>query len=110
MIHRIEFADDLYGGELREIVWDDEAGTVAGGHSCVERLRAVLAEPPPVDLSDFAQELTLRDPRHDPADFLAALLPLDWREFRRELLPEPLRGIEPTRGRERPPLPHGGVY
>ena len=92
MIHRIEFADALYGDELREIVRDDEAGTVAGDHSCVER--AVLEQPPPVDFGDFAQQLTLRNPRHGPADFLAARLRLDWRRFRPELLPESLRGAD----------------
>ena len=94
MIHRIEFADARYGDELREIVRDDEAGTVAGDHSCVER--AALEQSPPVDFGDIAQRLALRVPRHGPADFLAALPRLDWRRFRLELLPESLRGIAPT--------------
>ena len=95
MIHSIRMPDGLNGRELREIVWDDVAGTVSGDHGAVPRIQQLLDKPAPLDFSGDGQKLVLKDPAHDPADFLRVLRFHWWRPFE---LPASLRGVEPTRG------------
>ena len=81
------------------IIWDDVAGTATGTHSKLRHIQAVLAEPTPVDYSDFARRLYLKDPAHSPADFLwllwTAYYPI-WNEPLRSTLPPVFDGVEPT--------------
>ena len=72
---------------LRSIVWDDEAGTVEGGHDQVPFFQRVLAAPKPVTVGS-GYTWDLHDPGHDPAEMLVLI-------FR----------ISQTYSRERPPLP-----
>ena len=95
--HTIMFPDIMVGRELRSIVWDDEAGTVEGEHSRLDRIREALAEPTPLVIPSIAASWTLNDPAHDPADFLALLYRrIDDRAVRN--LPPVFDGIEPTPG------------
>ena len=96
-IHVIRIPDRMRGREVRTIRWDDGAGTVDGDHSYVIPLGAILAAAP-VDEWVHEGTLTLRDPAHDPADFLAALCLLYWPIGGRDrlLLPPTLRHVEPT--------------
>ena len=100
-----------HNGPTRSIIWDDEAGTVTGEHSRVPWMQGILAEPTPVVMSDASGTATLRDPGHDPADFLLMLGLSYW-----PVLDEPLRsslppifdGVEVTRI-EAGKLPYGAV-
>ena len=98
--HTIMFPDIMVGGELRSIVWDDEAGTVEGEHSRLDLIREILAEPTPYTIGDVAAEVTLEDAAHSPADFLRVLsIWIDWRVEReplRSTLPPVFDGVEPT--------------
>ncbi len=69
-IHRINLPDMLYGREMRTVIWDDTAGTVEGTHSDVPGMQKTLARPTPVNCSSEGRELYLRDPAHDPTEFL----------------------------------------
>ena len=75
---------------MRSIVWDDEAGTVTGEHRDVPQMQSILSKPTPVVLGDYAGEVTLHDPGHDPADFLVLLQCAYW-----PVLNEPLRSSLP---------------
>ena len=75
---------------MRSIVWDDEAGTVTGEHSEVPWLQDILAQPTPVVLPVPGGDATLRDPGHDPADFLFLLGRVYW-----PVVDEPLRSSLP---------------
>lgn len=90
-------------GMMRELVWDDERGTVEGDHPAVERVQALLAEPTPLDLSADGLIVILDDPAHDPRDFLHCLGPCYWTERGRAALPDSLRDVKPTEGRPAPP-------
>ena len=95
MRHRIETPDALREDDRRRpIYWDDERGTVTGSHSAVAGLTRHLLATPPLEFDDVPGSLTLRDPRHDAADFLA-LLYLQVRSID-VVLPETLQGIEAT--------------
>jgi len=98
-VHTIHVPDWRYGQEMRTIIWDDVAGTATGTHSKLRHIQAVLAEPTPVDYSDFARRLYLKDPAHSPADFLwllwTAYYPI-WNEPLRSTLPPVFDGVEPT--------------
>ncbi len=89
-IHRINLPDMLYGREMRTVIWDDVAGTVAGTHSDVPDMQRDLALPTPLDCSSEGRVLYLHDPAHDPADFLW-LLGLTFNG----ILYEPLRSTLP---------------
>ena len=94
------FPDWMVGHEVRSIVWDDEAGTVEGDHSQLDRIRRVLAQPTPYVLGDVAGSWTLSDAAHNPADFLLVLFLLvnhraDTPEVR-ATLPPVFDGVEPT--------------
>ena len=110
--HTLMIPDSRVGRELRSIVWDDEAGTVEGEHSKLDRLRKALAEPTPLVIHGIAVTWTFAAPAHDPADFLALL----GRRIDRHVLGDPLRstlppvfdGVEPTPGVLQP-CPPGAV-
>jgi len=89
-IHTIMLPDRLYGREPRTVVWDDEAGTVEGTHSKVPGMQRTLAKPKPVDYSSDERLLYLKDPGHDPAEFLWLLGTAFW-----PILDEPLRSTLP---------------
>ena len=71
--HTIMLPDWLRGRELGAILWDDEAGTVAGDHVEVSQLRQFLEAPKPVTVGDPGGTWDLIDPGHDPAEFLTLL-------------------------------------
>ncbi len=77
-VHTIMLPDQRWGREPRSVIWDDEAGTVSGGHSDVPWMQEVLAKPTPVNFSDEGRKLFLLDPAHDPADFWHRLLVAFW--------------------------------
>lgn len=94
--HTIRLPDWLRGGELRAIVWDDEAGTVAGDHVEVSQLRQFLEAPKPVTVGDPGGIWDLSDPGHDPAEFLTLLsvvLPRVFNESLRSTLPSVFDGV-----------------
>ena len=88
--HRITIPDRLRGGEPRTIIWDDEAGTVAGTHYRVPEFRRVFDADKPVRIGNPGRTWDLHNPAHDPAEFLALLRQLYW-----PALDEPLRSTLP---------------
>lgn len=99
--HVIMAEDWRAGGEPRSITWDDETGEIGGEHVEVPRLRGMVATAERVGhLLDEKGRLDLRDPRHDPADFLAVLEEAfgggSFRYREEVRLPQALRGVEPT--------------
>ena len=100
-----------HNGPIRSVIWDDEAGTVTGEHSRVPWMQGILAEPTPVVMDDVMGTATLRDPGHDPADFLLMLGLSYWPvldEPLRSSLPPVFSGVEVTRI-EAGKLPYGAV-
>ncbi|MCY4002090.1 MAG: hypothetical protein OXF33_00045 [Rhodospirillales bacterium] len=96
-VHTILLPDWLRGDEIRSIVWDDEAGTVSGTHREVAELQRVFDAPKPVTIGDEGGTWDLRDPAHDPAEFLTALANGFWpvlREPHRSTLPAVFDGVE----------------
>ena len=89
-VHTIMLPDMLYGDEPRTVIWDDSAGTVTGTHSKVPSMQAILDAPKPVDRSGEGIVLFLKDPGHDPAEFLHLLSAAFW-----PILDEPLRSTLP---------------
>ena len=73
--HTILLPDMMRGRALRSIVWDDQAGTVEGEHYDVDWIRDVIqqAAKGPVTVGDPGGTWDLRDPGHDPAEFLVLL-------------------------------------
>lgn len=65
----------MRGRETRSIVWDDEAGTVEGDHYRVATMRDVILRSAdgPVTVGTPGSTWDLRDPAHDPAEFLAMI-------------------------------------
>ncbi|MBC6405782.1 MAG: hypothetical protein GDA41_08690 [Rhodospirillales bacterium] len=90
-VHTVMLPDRLHGREPRPIVWDAAAGTVEGTHSHVPGMQAVLAQPKPIDYSSDERVLYLKDPGHDPAEFLWLLSTAFW-----PILDEPLRSSLPS--------------
>ena len=100
VVHTITLPDMRHGDEPRSVIWDDEGGTVTGEHSRVPWMQGILAEPTPVVMSDASGTATLRDPGHDPADFLLMLGLSYWPvldEPLRSSLPPVFHGVEMTR-------------
>lgn len=116
-VHTIMLPDRMRGREPRSVIWDDDAGTVEGDHYWVPWMQQTLASAPPVVHEHWAGTLTLRDPAHDPADFLCLLAEAYWpildpdRDLHR--LPPALHGVTPTQMVPHPPptetLPDGTV-
>jgi len=90
-IHTIRIPDLLRGRELRSILWDDVAGTVEGEHSDVPDLRRFFEAPKPVTVGDPGGTWDLRDPAHDPVEFLTLLGVIF-----QPVLDEPLRSTLPA--------------
>ena len=88
-IHTIVMPDRLRDEEPRRIVWDDEAGTVEGDHYRVPDIQRIIDAPKPVEVG-AGHVWRLRDPGHDPAEFLLILLVLY-----NPLAEEPLRSTLP---------------
>ena len=94
-VHVLHLPDTMARRELREIRWDDVAGTVAGDHEALENIADILATPPPFTTTTPWGTYRLADPAHDPADFLGATF-LCVGIARRHHLPPSLRDIKPT--------------
>ena len=107
MIHELRIPDVINGRELRPVIWDDEAGTVEGGHYDVPLLRRRFAEAPSTHHREFGS-LTLLDPAHSAADFLALLFMDCYSPRLAEHLPPSLAGVEPTHWRMAE-LPQGHI-
>lgn len=88
----------------RELVWDDEAGTVEGDDYQVAHINRLVTEGGiPLDLSGDGQILILNDPLRDPRDFWRLLPYKMWKEPLRSTLPAVLRDVEPTPARAAEP-------
>ena len=59
-VHTIMAPDYRYGGKLRDIVWDDVAGTVSGEHVEVPSIQEILDGPIPVNLGGCADPAIVR--------------------------------------------------
>ena len=70
--------DRMCGDEPRTIIWNDEAGTVAGDHSVVARIQARFEAPKPIMIGGPWGMWDLLDPAHDPVEFLALLANVYW--------------------------------
>ena len=100
-MHRIVIPDRSKGRELRDIVWDDEAGTVSGDHSEVDWIVRLLAAPKPVRIGGTGRHWDLSDPAHDPSEFLALIHDIYWpalEEPLRSTLPPVFDGVDPPPG------------
>lgn len=96
-VHVITLPDMLRGDEPRTILWDDEAGTVSGTHSSLLDIRQALDAPKPVEVGVAGRVWSLRDPAHDPAEFLVLLNMAHWEILTapyREGLPAIFDGVE----------------
>ena len=97
-VHTIMMPDWMRGLDLRSVVWDDAAGTVAGDHSAVPWLQRQLAAPRPLLLSNEEHApWTLRDPGRNPSEFLLLLHRAYWPILGRDRgrLPPALRDVQP---------------
>ena len=101
MKHTI-IARDLVG--TAEIVWDDVTGEVTGNHRQAAELALAIADAPMTAHCPWGA-VELRDPAHDPADFLTALRYIVPRSLDIDL-PESLADVEPTPY----PAAPGGVW
>ena len=115
MKHTIQYPEGLFeDGELRTIVWDDEAGTVEGDHDLVPYLQRICESDNPYVISRQWGVLHLDDVAHNPQHFLSALC--DGREGEipsNAVLPDALKGVEPLFPEAPPesePLPPGASY
>ena len=99
-MHRIVMPDNQRGWAPRAIEWDPEARTLAGDHSCVDRLRDWIDRLAAGDgwINDVGCAWRLDDPWRDPADFLLVLrFELGNICWDPDGLPAALRGVELTR-------------
>ena len=96
MTYQLYIPDLLRGREPALILWDDVAGTVEGTHTAVAALRHDLSLSTPLEKGTPVGPLVLRDPAHDPADFVALLRWHQPRHWSLDELPEPLRSVVPT--------------
>ena len=100
-VHRISIPDRMAGRELRDIVWDDSAGTVSGDHSEVGWIAGLLAAPKPMRVGGVGLYWDLSDPGHDPSEFLALIHEAYWPaldEPLRSTLPPVFDGVDPPPG------------
>ncbi len=95
MIHEIQYPDWAAGGELRPIIWDDEAGTVEGEHSLVPLIPSFF-EARLIAVKGGVTKLD--DPAHTPEEFLL-ILAVNHRAGDdldpRAVLPDSLKDITP---------------
>ena len=70
--------DRMRGDEPRTVIWDDEAGIVAGDHSDVAHIRELFDAPKPVTIGGPWGMWDLVDPAHDPVEFLTLLADEYW--------------------------------
>lgn len=104
-VHTIRMPDRMRGRELRTVIWDDEAGTVSGDHSDVPWLLKMIGKPTPWSFPLLNEEFLLRDPAHNPSEFVFLLGRAYWpildpdRDLHR--LPPALRDAEPLKFRAR---------
>ena len=88
----------------RELVWDDEAGTVEGEDAYTAwMLEELEHRGVPLNLSRDGRILVLQNPLHDPANFWYFLPYECWKEPLRSRMPTILRDVEPTEPRPAPP-------
>ncbi len=85
-------------GDLRALVWDDEAGTVEGDYSHVDSIRAFFEDPKRWTAGTVKGKLRLEDPRHRPEDFAGMIMMLycsagDWERI---VWPSALADVVPT--------------
>ena len=88
-------------GPSGEIVWDDEAGTVSGTHVELPAIRLAFDAPKPVTVGVAGYTWRLRDPAHEPAEFLVLLNRAHWPALHpplRETLPAIFDGVQLPRG------------
>ena len=100
-VHTITLPDGMRSDDLRTIVWDDEAGTVSGTHYNLPYIRRIFAAPKPVEVGVCGRVWRLRDPAHDPAEFLVLLEVTYWPALvspLRETLPAIFDGVELPEG------------
>ena len=105
-VHTIMLPDMMHYRGPRSVIWDDEAGTVTGEHSWVPWMQEMLAATPPIEIEDGMRPVILRDPGHDPADFLRLLWAAYWpvmNEPLRSTLPPVFDGVEMTPAPPYPP-------
>ena len=88
-VHTIVMPDVVRGGQPRRIVWDDEARTVEGNHFDIPSIQRIIDAPKPVTIG-AGLVWRLRDPGHDPAEFLVILC-----ELYNPISEEPLRSTLP---------------
>ena len=97
-VHRITTPDAFAGDEPREIVWDSEAGTLAGDHSLIDGpwgLRALLDKAAADGyIGTIVGGCRLNDPWHDPGEFLVVCGHMPGLMLDPAALPEALRGVE----------------
>lgn len=102
-VHIITLPDGIGSDDLRTIVWDDEAGTVSGTHHNLPYIRRIFAAPKPVEVGVCGRVWRLRDPAHDPAEFLVLLYISHWPVLDpplRETLPAIFDGVELPAGEQ----------
>lgn len=93
--HTIRYRDWRHDAP-RTILWNDETGEVSGDHGDVPGIRAAVERAVREGhLPEVFGCCHLRDPRRDPADFLAVLHWVNQSGAPLEL-PAALRGVEPT--------------
>ena len=97
MKHTIQYPEGLFeDGELRTIIWEDEAGTVEGDHSDVPRLQRICESDDPYLMAYPPQGyIFLDDVAHNPQHFISALIHPQTAISPRAVLPDSLKGIEP---------------
>lgn len=95
MIHEFHIPDGMHGGELRSVVWDDDAGTVEGSHYGVAELRRSIAAAP-LTITFVAGALSLDNPARSAPDFLALLWSICYSPTVMDHTPASLADVEPT--------------
>lgn len=109
MKHTIQYPARLFDGELRTIIWDDEAGTVEGDHPSVRDLKLICEGDGAACIGYPWGVIVIDDVPHNPQHFLSALIEPDFEVDPRAVLPDILKGIEPLVPEYEPPPP-GVIY
>ena len=86
---------EIYDPDGGRIVWDDEAGMVSGSSEMVPRLHDLLRHSKSgLEVMVMPFIFKLRNPRHDPANFLILMLHAGWDGLEDYSLPPALQGIK----------------